>query len=70
MQTTTLKRRFKIGGVTIDDPKPGANLEDVRKLLAMRFPEIMNWDIDEPVVSAKAITYEFRRAVGTKGGAR
>jgi len=62
-----LVRRFKVGGVTLDDPMPGGSLEEVRQHLSAAFPDVTTADIEGPELAGGKLLYEFRRAYGTKG---
>ncbi|MQA40566.1 PRTRC system protein C [Rugamonas aquatica] len=59
------RRVLRYNGVTLTD-LPGHTLEDMRKLHALQFPELLNADVElEPVVNGEQ-EVTFRRTVGTK----
>jgi PRTRC genetic system protein C len=60
-------REFKYNGVALQDPDPKLTVEAVRDFYANLYPEIVSAAIEGPVQKGSKLTYEFRKAVGTKG---
>jgi PRTRC genetic system protein C len=67
MQVTKLKRQFKYNGLTLADPAPNKPPEAVKAFYASMYPELTSAVVGEPTTSNGTTTYEFTRAVGTKG---
>lgn len=49
------------------DPDPNQTPEQVKNMLAANYPELTNASILAPVEKDGITTYEFKKAVGTKG---
>jgi PRTRC genetic system protein C len=69
MEISQLRREFKYNSVKLPDPNPAFSLTQVRDFFANVYPEIISADIEGPVIDGDKHTYNFRRAVGTKGAA-
>ena len=67
MKTTALKREFSFSGIKLPDPDRAMNVEDVRGVLAMQYPEIATATISGPEVVGDTMKYTFERAIGSKG---
>lgn len=67
MQTESLVREFNYNGAKLVDPAPSMTIAQVRDFFSATYPEIVNAEIEGPVVNGSRSTYTFRRAVGTKG---
>ena len=65
----TAVREFKYNGLALQDPGPTMTPDEVRTFYARIYPEINNAEIEGPEHKGNKAVYEFRRAVGTKGGA-
>jgi len=59
------RRVLRYNGVTLPD-LPGHSLEDMRRLHALQFPELLNADFEFGPVVDGAQEVTFRRTVGTK----
>jgi PRTRC genetic system protein C len=70
MDINQLTREFRYNGVVLADPNSGFTLTQVRDFYANVYPEIVSADIEGPEQLGAKVVYTFRRAVGTKGGAR
>ncbi len=64
-----MKRLFKFGGKTLQDPNPKMNPEQVKTFLAAQHPELLTAGIGSPVQDLKAgtVTIEFIVSYGRKG---
>lgn len=69
MEVTQSIREFKYAGVVLKDPGAQYTLEKVREFYATIYPELLNAAIEGPTIAGAKTVYEFRKAVGTKGGA-
>lgn len=67
MKTETLAREFLYNGAKLADPSPTFSLAQVRDFYGNTYPEIVNAEIEGPVVAGNKNVFTFRRAVGTKG---
>jgi PRTRC genetic system protein C len=62
-----ITRCFKFNGMNLTDPGPEMDLEAVKRIFAMQFPELLNSAIEGPTTKGAVSTYAFVRAVGAKG---
>lgn len=62
-----IKRAFKYNGVNLPDPGAAMPPKEVKSFYAMQFPELTNATIDGPTEVGGALSYQFVRAVGSKG---
>ncbi|MBI5642651.1 MAG: PRTRC system protein C [Deltaproteobacteria bacterium] len=63
------KRTFKYNSLTLQDPDPGMGPEEVKAFYSSIYPELTQAVIEGPEYDdLQGMTYEFRRAIGTKGG--
>ena len=67
LKTEVLLREFYFNGVRIPDPGPELSVDQVRDLLAPRFPEIATAEVQGPEDIGSALRYKFTRAIGEKG---
>lgn len=68
VQVTKVTRRFKYNGVSLADLDPDLAPERIKSLYAPAYPELETAIVDGPTDGGDGVlTYEFRRAVGTKG---
>lgn len=72
MTTTTLKavplaREFYYNGTRIPDPNPKMSIEEVQDFLTAVHPEIATATVTGPEETASGVTYNFTRAIGSKG---
>lgn len=67
MQVTPITRKFKYGSLTLTDPLATLNLDQVRAIHAATHPELNTATLDGPFIKGSTATYEYRRAVRTKG---
>lgn len=64
---TELTRVFVYNGMKLADPGTHKRPEEVAKLYAPQYPELLNCVVEGPVTKAGVCTYTFRRAAGAKG---
>lgn len=68
---TLLKREFEITKgsktITIPDPNPNLSVEEIKKFLAISYPEILNCSIGTPEIKNEVARYSFSGTVATKG---
>lgn len=67
MKVTQLTRAFAYAGVTLPDPAPAMNVDQVRDIYAATFPELTTASVEGPETRDGKMLFTFRRAVGTKG---
>jgi PRTRC genetic system protein C len=67
LKTEVLLREFYYNGVRLPDPGPGMTVDQVRDLLAPRFPEIATAAVQGPEDMGNVLRYTFTRAIGEKG---
>lgn len=67
LQTRAMEREFYFNGVRIPDPGPDLSVDQVRDLLAPRFPEIATAEVQGPEDVGNALRFKFTRAIGEKG---
>lgn len=67
MEVKTLTRSFKYNGITLTDPSSDKTPDQVRKIYAYQYPELLNAVIEGPVTKGGVSTYTFTRAAGSKG---
>ena len=67
VQVEKAVREFKYGSMALADPDPSQTPEEVKAFYAMVYPDLTNAAIEGPTRKGAVATYEFRRAVGTKG---
>jgi PRTRC genetic system protein C len=64
-------RAFQYNGMALQDPDPKLTPEAVRDFYAANlYPEIVSAAIEGPTQKGNKLTYEFRKAVGTKGATK
>lgn len=63
-------REFKYNGQALPDPDPKLTVDAVKEFYAHHYPDITNAAIEGPERVGAKMVYEFRRAVGTKGGTK
>jgi len=67
MKTTPMRREFSFAGLKFPDPNSTLNLDDVKAILAMQYPEIATAVISGPEPVGDTMRYTFERAIGSKG---
>ncbi|KQB58906.1 MULTISPECIES: PRTRC system protein C [Acidovorax] len=67
LQSTVLTRKFTYNGMTLADPAPGKDPDQIRIFFANQFPELLTAVVEGPSTKAGVATYNFQRAVGSKG---
>lgn len=68
MKVETIKREFRLNGMTLPDPVPGMSIEDVRNLYASSgYPQLLNAKIIGPTYEGDTAIYTFEQHVGHKG---
>lgn len=53
--------------MTLADPAPGKDPDQIRIFFANQFPELLTAVVEGPSTKAGVATYNFQRAVGSKG---
>lgn len=67
LQSTVITRKFTYNGISLGDPAPGKDPDQIRIFYATQFPELLTAIVEGPVTKGGVATYTFQRAVGTKG---
>jgi PRTRC genetic system protein C len=67
MQTTTLKRVFLYNGNPLVDPDVSMSPAAVKDTYSAMYPELLNAEINGPVVKETVLEFTFHRTTGTKG---
>lgn len=69
MEIVTPIRIFKLGSITLPDPDPSLPPEQAIQVYAGNFPQVVDAELEEPVLSdAGELTYVVRKqTVKTKG---
>ena len=67
MQEIHITRSFRYNSVTLPDPNPALDPEQIREFYAAQYPELNNAVVEGPVTSGAVATYTFLRAAGAKG---
>ncbi|MEJ8838156.1 PRTRC system protein C [Ramlibacter sp. AN1133] len=67
MQEIQITRSFRYNSVTLPDPNPALDPEQIREFYAAQYPELNNAVVEGPVTSNAVATYTFIRAAGAKG---
>lgn len=62
-----LPRIFQYSSLEIPDPDPTLDVEGVKRVLANRFPELLNAGVEGPTISGDRQVFTFVKALGTKG---
>lgn len=62
-----LKRVFKHGDITLDDPGEEMTKDDVLNFYANQYPELTNAHVTGPTVREDKLEFVFSTSVGTKG---
>ena len=71
LQKVELVRKFVVERngkkITVKDPNPNMTLDEVRKFLAITYPDILNCAIGTPEIKNEVLIYNFKSAVAVKG---
>ena len=67
MQARAMRREFSFLGIRLPDTDSRMNVEDVRGVLSMQYPEIATAAISGPEAVGDTMKYTFKRAIGAKG---
>ena len=67
METTKLRRIFKIDDNEIIDPNPDHSLARSKLFLSNTHPELLNAEFGAPKQIGDALVYEVEKRVGSKG---
>ena len=67
LQIQGLKRRFKFGSRTLDDPGKNMTPDEVMQFYSGTYPELTTSNVHGPKVENDVAVYEFKTTVGTKG---
>lgn len=70
MEAKILKRVFMSNGNALTDPDPSMSPAAVKDLFSAMYPELLNAEIQGPVVTADEVVFTFHRTTGTKGHAK
>ncbi len=67
LNITGLKRVFKYGNRTLDDPNKNMTPDEVMAFYAGTYPELTTSNVHGPKIESGKAVYEFKTTVGTKG---
>lgn len=71
IQVTKLKREFKFkkdgDTVTLPDPNPEFNVEEVLQFYSGQYPELTTATLSGPKTEGNKVVYSVQTTVGTKG---
>lgn len=67
LNITGLKRVFKYGNRTLDDPNKNMTPDEVMAFYAGTYPELTTSNVHGPRIEGSKAIYEFKTTVGTKG---
>lgn len=67
LDITGLKRVFKYGNQTLNDPDRSMSPEEVMSFYAGTYPELTTSNVHGPRLSERVAVYEFKTTIGTKG---
>lgn len=67
MQTTSLKRVFLYNGTRLADLNPALSPAAVKDTYSAMYPELLNAEINGPVITPTELEFTFHRTTGTKG---
>lgn len=67
LNITGLKRVFKYGNRTLDDPNKNMTPDEVMAFYAGTYPELTTSNVHGPKIEGGKAVYEFKTTVGTKG---
>ena len=67
LNITGLKRVFKYGNRTLDDPNKNMTPDEVMAFYAGTYPELTTSNVHGPKIECSKAVYEFKTTVGTKG---
>lgn len=67
LKIETIVRAFAYNGMALVDPDAKMSVAEVKEFYANLYPELNNAAIEGPKQTGEKMTYEFRKAVGTKG---
>ncbi|WP_291518946.1 PRTRC system protein C [Acidovorax sp.] len=67
IQSNVIRRVFRYNGIELADPGAHKTPEQVAKLYAVQFPELLNSVVEGPVTKNAISTFTFQRAAGAKG---
>lgn len=62
-----MKRVFKYGNRTLEDPGANMSPEEVIQFYSATYPELTTSNVHGPKVEGDQAVYEFKTTVGTKG---
>ena len=62
-----MKRVFKYGNRTLEDPGKNMSPEEVMQFYSGTYPELTTSNVHGPKVEDDKAVYEFKTVVGTKG---
>jgi PRTRC genetic system protein C len=67
MKTTVLKRVFMSNGNPLSDPDPSMSPAAIKDFYSAMYPELLNAEVQGPVVGDAELVFTFHRTTGTKG---
>lgn len=67
LDITGLKRVFKYGNQTLNDPDRSMSPEEVMSFYAGTYPELTTSNVHGPRLNEGVAVYEFKTTIGTKG---
>lgn len=62
-----LPRFFQYGSLELPDPNPKLTLDEVKRVFAAQYPELLNAGVEGPVFKKDRQVFTFNKAFGTKG---
>lgn len=69
MQSKVLKRVFMSNGNPLTDPDPSLSPAQIKDFYSAIYPELLNAEVQGPVVGETDLVFTFHRTTGTKGRA-
>lgn len=66
-ETKRVRRIFMHGSLRLADPNPGSTPEQVKAILSQSYPDLTNATLTLKESKDGTETWEFKRAVATKG---
>lgn len=67
IKTEEIKRVFKHGGITLEDPSPSMTKEEVLDFYSNQYPELTNSNVSGGEIINDELVFEFNTSIGTKG---
>lgn len=68
MSVTTLRRAFRFGATTLDDPAPELSPERALRLYVGNYPFLASATLGEPIVEGDVMIFPVQKPVATTKG--